>query len=256
MTLELAPALEIWRPLAWASFLVFLRVGAIMAMLPAFGERAVPIRVRLGLALAFTAVVSPAVSPGLIETPPSLALAFATETVIGLALGLILRLMILALQMAGEIAAQATSLSQILGAASMDPQPAMGRLMLMAGLALAVMSGLHVRAAEAMILSYDLLPAGRFPDAGDLADWGVGGIAKGFALAATLAMPFVIASLIYNVALGVINKAMPQLMVAFVGAPAITAGGLVILFLSLPPMLTFWQDRLLTLFAAPFGAGG
>ncbi|OLS53649.1 flagellar biosynthetic protein FliR [Rhodovulum sulfidophilum] len=256
MTLELAPALEIWRPLAWAGFLVFLRVGAIMAMLPAFGERAVPIRVRLGLALAFTAVVSPAVSPGLIEAPPSLALAFATETVIGLALGLVLRLMILALQMAGEIAAQATSLSQILGAASMDPQPAMGRLMLMAGLALAVMSGLHVRAAEAMILSYDLLPAGRFPDAGDLADWGVGGIAKGFALAATLAMPFVIASLIYNVALGVINKAMPQLMVAFVGAPAITAGGLVILFLSLPPMLTFWQYRLLTLFAAPFGAGG
>ncbi|MBL3568954.1 type III secretion protein [Rhodovulum sp. BSW8] len=256
MTLELAPALEIWRPLAIAAFLVFLRVGAIMAMLPAFGERAVPTRVRLGLALAFTAVVAPAVAPRLIEAPPSLAVSFATETVIGLALGLVLRMMILALQMAGEIAAQATSLSQILGAASMDPQPAMGRLMLMAGLTLAVMSGLHVRAAEAMILSYDLLPAGRFPDAATLADWGTGSIAKGFALAATLAMPFVIASLIYNLALGVINKAMPQLMVAFVGAPAITAGGLVILLLALPPMLTFWQDRLLTVFAAPFGAGG
>ncbi|RAP41622.1 flagellar biosynthesis protein FliR [Rhodovulum viride] len=256
MSLELAPALEIWRPLTIAAFLVFLRVGAIMAMLPAFGERAVPTRVRLGLALAFTAVVAPAVAPRLIEAPPSLAISFATETVIGLALGLVLRMMILALQMAGEIAAQATSLSQILGAASMDPQPAMGRLMLMAGLTLAVMSGLHVRAAEAMILSYDLLPAGRFPDAGTLADWGTGSIARGFALAATLAMPFVIASLIYNLALGVINKAMPQLMVAFVGAPAITAGGLIILLLALPPMLTFWQDRLLTVFAAPFGAGG
>ena len=49
-------------------------------------------------------------------------------------------------------------------------------------------------------------------------------MAASFALALSLAAPFVIASLLYNVALGVINKAMPQLMVAFVGAPAITCG--------------------------------
>ena len=35
------------KPLIWAAWLVFLRVGAVMAMLPAFGERAVPTRVRL-----------------------------------------------------------------------------------------------------------------------------------------------------------------------------------------------------------------
>ncbi|SIO49823.1 flagellar biosynthetic protein FliR [Rhodovulum sp. ES.010] len=256
MTLDLAPLLDVWEPLLWAGYLVFLRVGAVMAMLPAFGERAVPVRVRLGLSLAFTAVVAPAVAADLPEEIPPLSLALASEAVIGLALGLVLRLMILALQMAGEIAAQATSLSQLLGSASMDPQPAMGRLMMVAGLALAVMSGLHVRAAEAMILSYELLPAGQFPDAATLADWGVLRIAQVFALAATLAMPFVIAALIYNLALGVINKAMPQLMVAFVGAPAITAGGLILLFLALPPMLVLWQMRLLELFAAPFGGGG
>lgn len=256
MTYDLAQLMATWEPLIWAGWLVFLRVGAVLAMLPAFGERAVPTRVRLGLALAFTAVVAPAVAPSLDVAPGPLGLAVATETVIGLALGLVLRLMILALQMAGEIAAQATSLAQLLGSASMDPQPAMGRLMMMAGLALAVMTGLHVRAAEAMILSYELLPAGRFPDAAELADWGTLRIAHGFALAVTLAMPFVIAALIYNLALGVINKAMPQLMVAFVGAPALTAGGLILLMLALPPMLVLWQSRLLELFAAPFGAGG
>lgn len=256
MTYDLAPIMATWEPLIWAGWLVFLRVGAVLAMLPAFGERAVPTRVRLGLALAFTAVVAPAVAPSLDAAPGPLGLAIATETVIGLSLGLVLRLMILALQMAGEIAAQATSLAQLLGSASMDPQPAMGRLMMMAGLALAVMTGLHVRAAEAMILSYELLPAGRLPDAAELADWGTLRIAHGFALAVTLAMPFVIAALIYNLALGVINKAMPQLMVAFVGAPALTAGGLILLMLALPPMLVLWQSRLLELFAAPFGAGG
>lgn len=256
MSYDLAQLAEAWQPLLWAGWLVFLRVGAVLAMLPAFGERAVPVRVRLGVALAFTAIVAPAVAPGLDVAPGPLGLALVTETVIGLALGLVLRLMILALQMAGEIAAQATSLAQLLGSMSMDPQPAMGRLMMMAGLALAVMSGLHVRAAEAMILSYDMLPAGRFPDPADLADWGVRGIARGFGLAVTLAMPFVIAALIYNLALGVINKAMPQLMVAFVGAPALTAGGLMLLLLAMPPMLAVWQSHLLDLFAAPFGAGG
>ncbi|ARE40409.1 Flagellar biosynthesis protein FliR [Rhodovulum sp. P5] len=255
MNAELTALIELWRPVLLAAYLVFLRVGAVMAMLPAFGERAVPVRVRLAVALAFTLVITPAVVSAFPAVAPPFPIMLATETVIGLALGLVLRMMIIALQMAGEIAAQATSLSQLLGAATMDPQPAMGRLMMTAGLALAVMSGLHVRAAEAMILSYDFLPMGRFPDARVLADWGVLRIAKGFGLAATLAMPFVIASLIYNLALGVINKAMPQLMVAFVGAPAITAGGLILLFLSMPPMLMLWQGRLLELFAMPFGGG-
>ena len=43
------------------ALLVFLRVGAAMALLPAFGEQAVPQRLRLILALAFTAIVAPAV---------------------------------------------------------------------------------------------------------------------------------------------------------------------------------------------------
>ena len=45
--------------------IVFLRVGATMSLLPAFGERVVPARIRLVLAMAFTAVVAPAVAPGL-----------------------------------------------------------------------------------------------------------------------------------------------------------------------------------------------
>ena len=126
--------------------------------------------------------------------------------------------------------------------------------MVVSGLALAVMTGLHVRLAEALIGSYTVFPAGAFPSPSALADWGLLRIAKAFALAFTLAAPFVIASFIYNLALGVINRAMPQLMVAMVGAPAITAGGLVLLFLSLPLLLSIWSDGLNSFLANPFGA--
>jgi len=80
---------------------------------------------------------------------------------------------------------------------------------------------------------------------------GVGKVARSFALGFTLAAPFVIASMLYNVTLGVINRAMPQLMVAFVGAPAITAGGLVLLFLSAPILLSVWADALRSFLDAP-----
>lgn len=232
---------------------VFLRVGAVMAIMPAFGEQSVPTRVKLGLAIAFTLIVAPAVAGSLPGGDLS-GLVFATEVTAGLALGFALRLMVMILQIAGTVAAQATSLSQILGGAGADPQPAMGQVMITAGLALAVTMGLHVKAAQAIILSYQVLPPGQFPDVGMLADWGVARVGWAFALAVTLAMPFVIASLIYNLALGVINRAMPQLMVAMVGAPAITAGGLVLLALALPIILDIWGQALDATLAAPFEA--
>ncbi|TCP61183.1 flagellar biosynthetic protein FliR [Rhodovulum bhavnagarense] len=245
-----------WQGLTLAGIFVFIRVGAVLALLPAFGEQTVPVRVRLALALAFAVVVAPAVSPAIAVQPGLAPLALSVEVAAGLAMGLVLRLMILALQMAGDIAAQATSLSQMLGGTTMDPQPAMGRLMVMAGLALATMTGLHVRAAEAMILSYQVLPVGQLPPAAVLADWGVTEIARAFALAVRLAMPFVAAAFLYNLGIGVINKAMPQLMVAFVGAPAITAGGLGLLLLALPPLLDLWRARLDGVLLMPFGGGG
>lgn len=235
-----------------AGFLVFLRVGAAMAVLPVFGEQLIPMRIRLALTLAFTLVVSPAVLPemvAMLDGRPPGALTILTEVLAGLSLGLALRLFVMALQIAGTMAAQATSLAQFFGGAGADPQPAMAQLLLIAGLALAVAAGLHVRAAEALILSYDLLPAGRLPTPSVMAEWGTAQVARAFTLAFTLAAPFVIAALIYNVALGVINKAMPQLMVVLIGAPALTMGGLALLMVAVVPLLGVWMlafDRFLS----------
>ena len=79
-------------------------------------------------------------------------------------------------------------------------------------------------------------------------------MAKVVALAFGLAAPFCAGALLYNLALGAINRAMPQLMVAFIGAPAITAGALLLLFISGPIALTHWHSRLEVVIASPFGA--
>lgn len=248
----LAQLAGIAETLLWTGFVVLLRVGAAMALLPAFGEQVVPQRVRLVLALAFTAVISPAVAAGIPAMDQGLWTLLLTETAAGLALGAALRLLVHALQIAGAIAAQATSLAQLFAGAGAEPQPAIGHLLTVAGLALAMAADLHLRIAEYFILSYDLLPAGSLPAASDMADWGLAQVTRAFATGFSLAAPFVIASFLYNLALGVINRAMPQLMVAFVGAPALTAGGLALLALSAPLALAVWLATLNGFLAAPF----
>lgn len=236
----------------WVGFLVFLRVGAAMALMPAFGEQAVPQRVKLVLALAFTAVVAPAVSADLVAITPGAATPLITEVIAGLIIGAALRFFIIALQIAGTIIAQATTLSQLFAGTGPEPQPAIANLLVMAGLALAVMAGLHLHVAELLILSYEPLPAGQFPGAADTADWGLFQIARAFSLAFALAAPFVAASLIYNVAIGIINRAMPTLMVSFVGAPALALGGLLLLAVVTPLALAVWIRAVDAYVAAPF----
>jgi flagellar biosynthesis protein FliR len=236
----------------WVGFLVFLRVGAAMALVPAFGEQAVPQRVKLVLTLAFTAVVAPAVNPDVLAVKPGSITPLLTEVISGLLIGIGLRFFVHALQTAGSIIAQATTLSQLFAGTGPEPQPAIGNLLVMAGLALAVMAGLHVHFAELLILSYEPLPVGQFPGASDMADWGLFQIARAFSLAFSLAAPFVVASFIYNVAIGVINRAMPSLMVSLIGAPALAAGGLLLLAVVTPLALAVWLTALEGYVADPF----
>lgn len=253
MNLQVAQLLDLTNAILWHGFAVFLRVGAVVALLPAFGERTVPIRIKLIITLAFILIVAPAVPiHDVAITLDTLIWLSMTETLAGLMLGIGVRLFILGLQTAGSIAAQSTSLSQILGGAAVDPLPAMGYILIIGALALAVLSGLHVKAAMMLIFSYEVVPMGQLLQGPAISEWGVSQVAAAFSLAFTLSAPFVIVSVIYNLALGVINKAMPQLMVAFVGAPLITAGGLFVLFLASPFILEHWLAALDLFLANPY----
>ncbi|MEL6679995.1 MAG: flagellar biosynthetic protein FliR, partial [Pseudomonadota bacterium] len=97
-------------------------------------------------------------------------------------------------------------------------------------------------------------PLGTVPDAGALADWVVARGAHAVGLALSLAAPFVLGAFVYNLALGAINKAMPQLMVAFVGAPVISGGTILMLLLASPIILTVWVQQVDALLANPLGA--
>lgn len=255
MTSELLSLLNLAPDVLMPFFMVFLRIGSAMFVLPVFGEGMLSLRVRLAMALAFSFVVMPSVvelSAAVSSQDFNWGKVIFAEVLAGLVIGFLLRFHIMAIQIAATIAAQSTSLSQLLGTNSIDPQPAMGMILYVAALALAVELGLHIQFAVMFISSYQIVGLGEpigTVSSGALRD----GASLAFRFGFVLATPFVAMSLVYNLALGVINRAMPQLMVAFVGAPAITLGAMVLLAMAAPLMLTLWAEALRLHIQAPFG---
>ncbi|MDO6586414.1 flagellar biosynthetic protein FliR [Salipiger sp. 1_MG-2023] len=240
---------------AWLGFIVFLRVAAMISTLPGLGEQSVSVRVKLVLSLLLATIVLPAAAEKIPTVEPgygTVLYVILTESISGLILGLWLRLLMHALQTAGSIAAQSTSLAQLLGNAGADPMPAIGHILTVSALALLMITGFHVKIAAYVILSYDLLPPLQFPRPSVIGQAGRQQITDSFALAFTLAAPFVILSALYNLTLGFINKAMPQLMVAFIGAPVITLGSMALLILTSPVMLSVWLSTVDLFLSNPF----
>lgn len=232
---------------AASALLVFVRVGAAMALLPGFGETTVPLRVRLVLTLAFTALVAPLVpldrgSFAQNSFWPMLPI----EVFMGLLIGLSLRAFVFALQIAGAIIAQATSLSQLFAMPAGEAQPVASSLLVVSGVALLMLSGLPVIAVEFILLSYEIPDLSRSDTVADGAALGLAFTADAIRLGFTLAMPFVIMSGLYNIMIGVLNRAMAQLMVTLIGAPALAMGTLVLMMLALPDALQIWRDKALT----------
>jgi flagellar biosynthetic protein FliR len=253
MNAELATLIGLSQQALEIGFYLFLRIAPIVGFMPGFGETVVPARIKLVLALCFTTIMVPVVSPDLVAVKSEALFLqrLATETTIGLFLGLGLRLFILTLQTAGSMAAQATSLSQLFAGAAAEPMPAIGHMLVISGLALAMLMGLPVRVIALLEMSYRALPLGAPPDVSLFVEWASALVARCFDLAFSLAAPFLVMSVLYNLTLGVINRAMPQLMVAFVGAPVITAGGLLFLLIFGPLMLMIWWDALDSFLSQP-----
>ena len=238
---------------------VFARLSTLVYLLPGLGERFFSPRIRLAAAGAMTLVATPVVlagAAGAPESPAGIASMLAAEAIAGAIIGFSIRVAIFTLQTAGVIAAQHLSLAQLFSATLDDqPEPPFATLFMIAGIALAVSAGLHFKAVAAIAVSYEVMPFGVFPGASDAGRWAADRVAWSFASAFSLAMPFVILGFIYTLAMGAANRAMPQLAVAFVGAPAATLAGLGMLAVATPIILGVWLDLVDAIFATLMGSG-
>ncbi|PCJ34600.1 MAG: flagellar biosynthetic protein FliR [Alphaproteobacteria bacterium] len=232
----------------FAFFLVFSRLGAMFMLLPALGETAIPMRVRLVMALAVSFLIYTLVSASLPAMPGSalmLGLLIVIEVFIGVMIGTAIRLLLSALHTAGTIIAMQTGLAM---AMAFDPaQGAQSALMstfltLMA-VVLIFITNMHYMMIAAMLDSYSLFPVGTEINTADFAETVIRTVANSFLIGIQIASPFIVYGLIFNVGLGIIARLMPQLQVFFIAMPLNILIGFVIFAIVIPAgMMWFLQQ--------------
>ena len=237
--------------IAAAYLLTFARIGTLLMLLPGLGEQSVSPRIRLAFALLVSLLLFPMVRPrlpmqgGALAGPGLIALLIG-ELMIGLVLGLTVRMVLAALQTTGVIVSQQLGLSY---AMTVDPtqggqQTAIGNFLMLLGITLILATDLHHVALDAIGRSYVLLPPDGVPDMGEAAQLALRAIARGFLLAVQISSPFIAFGILFNVGLGVLSRLMPQMQVFFVAVPASVLVGMVILLGSLGIMMGVFLDDL------------
>ncbi|MEZ5996580.1 MAG: flagellar biosynthetic protein FliR [Hyphomonadaceae bacterium] len=233
----------------WATALLFARIGAMIMMLPGFGEPAVPGRIRLAFALALAIALGPALADHVPEPANSawgMAFQVASETLIGVLLGAAARMLVSALATAGQIVGMEMGISF---AQTADPTMTQsGQLVAVflgvLGVALIFATGLDHMFLRGVAGSYEVIALGAPPPVGDAAQLALEATASSFRVGFQIAAPLVAAGMIFRVGLGVLSRLIPQIQVFFVALPLQIMGGLVVLALGLSTGMLIWLDSL------------
>jgi flagellar biosynthetic protein FliR len=228
--------------LAATFMLVFARIGTMVMLLPGLGEMSVPSRFRLTIALVLAAVLLPlhrdAYQVDLRSFGPLLGL-LGQEVFVGAVLGLTVRLMISALQVAGSVIAQQLGLGFV---TAVDPSQGqqnviVANFLTMLGITLVFASDMHHLVIAALDDSYSLFAPGELLLLGDVAALTTRTIGTAFRIGIQLSAPFIVFGLLFNVGLGVLSRLMPQMQVFFIGLPLSIIIGFLILVMVLGVMM-------------------
>lgn len=219
--------------------LVFCRVSTAMLLLPGFGEASVPVRIRIlaGLAIAFC--MAPLAGPAAaVPNVWGLLGGIVAEVAAGALLGTLARVILSGVQMAGQLLGQCIGISNVFAlGVGLDSSATLGAAVYVACLAaLFAMDG-HHPGLRAILDSYDMIPLGTLPPGAVSARAVTEVVGRAFHLAIQLSLPFLVLSLLFNIALAGINRAMPAMPVFMIGAPALLMAGLMLLGAAAPTLL-------------------
>ncbi|HUY68661.1 MAG TPA: flagellar biosynthetic protein FliR [Alphaproteobacteria bacterium] len=229
----------------FAFLLILSRIVAVMLLFPGIGESYVPARLRMMVGVVLSFLLMEPLMP-IIPPPPAdtaeLARMIVGEFVIGMFFGSFLRVALSALETAGAVAAMQTGLSNatILNPALASESPLPSAFYSIVGVTLIFVTGLDHMLIRAMIQTYDIFPPGAALIPGDMAKTFVNAVNKSFVFGIELTAPFMVAGLLMFIALGVMQRLLPQVSVFLVALPAQVWGGLFLMATTVTTIMAVW----------------
>ena len=227
--------------------LVFARVGAMVMLLPGFGESNIPARVKLSIALLLTLIILPLHRNAYhvdLTSISSLGVLMVHELIIGIVLGATARVTLSALNVAGSVIAQQLGLGFV---TAVDPTQGqqgqiIGNFLTILGLTLLFATDSHYLVIAALSESYRIFSPGEIMPTGDVAALATNAFSAAFKIGLQLSAPFLVFGLGFNIGLGVLARLMPQMQVYFVGVPLSIMVGFLIFAVVLAAMMSTYFD--------------
>lgn len=236
-----------------AFFMIFVRIGSALMLMPGFGEVYVSPRIRLLFSLVFSLMLTPMLEPRMPVLPTNglaLIVLVVGEVLVGTFLGLIVRVMLSAMHVAGSLIAMQSSLAV---AAIFDPMsggqsPVVSNILTLAAITLFFILDLHHLVLAALVQSYDVFPPAMFPGVADMNILHTRLMSDSFNLGVMLAAPHIIFSLLFYLAGGLMTRLMPNFQVFFVMMPPQILIALFLLIAGMPLLMdifmSFMQNQL------------
>ena len=231
-----------------AFMMAFVRIGTAIMIMPGIGNTFVPSNIRLYFALGFAFVFFPIIQanlPAQMPGTPLLLTLLVFEFVVGMFIGMVARVLMSALDVAGMIVSMQSSLAnaQLFNPAFSSQGSVIGTFLTLSGVLLLFTTDLHHLMILGIVRSYDIFPIGKIPDVAGMSELLTNAVAGAFLVGIQITAPFLVLILLLYIGMGIMSKLMPQVQVFMIAVPVQIYLALVTLALVISGMLLVWLDQ-------------
>jgi flagellar biosynthetic protein FliR len=247
--------LQVSYPQIQLLLLVFLRVTTIVMSLPIFSGNNVPNMFKAGLALAVALVLFPVIdidAVPLMDNWLLLTVGIVSEILMGLGIGLAIRLIMAGIQMAGQVSGfqMGLAIANIMDPATSMQTPILAQAFNLMAMLIFLAIDAHHWFFHAMVESFAIIPPFQFGLSPSFIGYLMEMGGKMFIIALKIGAPVIVALLLASVSFGLMARTVPQMNIFIVAMPLKIVVGLLFVVFSLP----YLQPYLRELFDT-FGAG-
>lgn len=225
-------------------FLIFLRVGAILVSMPVFKSKSIPVLFKIGLALAASIVLFPLLDRTIFAVPDhlgSFAVGAVSEVLLGISIGMVVNLIFVGLQMAGQISGyqMGLAIARVMDPSAGQQVPLLSQFFQLFAFLMFLTLNAHHWFIKALAESFELVPLFGFKLSGSLIEQLMHVAGNMFVIAIKVGAPIIAVLMLTSIAFGLIARTVPQMNVLFVAMPLKIMVGLIFIGLSLPYLSSF-----------------
>lgn len=223
-------------------YIIFCRILGIMFVMPILSQQEIPAQVRVILSLGLCFLLTPIIFSKPIPPETShISLFFLgiKEFAIGFSIGMVAKFVLIILDIAGTFIANNLGLSNaVLFNPALETTTSLPAIFLtLAGTTSLLVLDLHHLVIEGITHSYKLMPVFETIPIHDIGQALSNSLNQTLTVSLQISFPFIIVSIIIQLALGLLNRLVPTVQVFFIGMPLQIISGLIILLMAMSTIM-------------------